>query len=163
MNTDNRSPAQQPANLAPVYLDDQPITLQDAQPKVSAILSAGGKPETTDVKWLQQPNTQGKALRSEEVLDRTTDPSKPIYLTSTSKAAASADWKGKDAGQEAAAGANAGNPASFGSSTALSPTTAPAAAGETAASQAKSDDTLGLQDDANTETGESGRTATSDQ
>jgi hypothetical protein len=70
-------------NLAPVYLDNKPINLKDPKPKVSAVLSAGGKPETTDVKWLQfQPNTQGKSLRSEEVLDRTTDPTKPIYLTS---------------------------------------------------------------------------------
>jgi hypothetical protein len=78
-------------NLAPVYLDNKPINLKDPKPKVSAVLSAGGKPETTDVKWLQfQPNTQGKSLRSEEVLDRTTDPSKPIYLTSTAKGGASA-------------------------------------------------------------------------
>jgi hypothetical protein len=78
MNTDK---------LAPVFLDNKPITLNDPKPKVSAILSASGKPETTDVKWLQfQPNSQGKALRGEEVLDRTTDPSKPIYLTSTAKA-----------------------------------------------------------------------------
>jgi hypothetical protein len=73
-------------NLAPVYLDNKPINLKDPKPKVSAVLSAGGKPEATDVKWLQfQPNSPGKTLRGEEVLDRTTDPSKPIYLTSMAK------------------------------------------------------------------------------
>ena len=95
MNTDTQTPS-----LAPVYLDNKPISLKDPKPKVSAILSASGKPETTDVKWLQfQPNTQGKPLRNEEVLDRTTDPSKPIYLTSTAKgqAAANPAWKGKEA------------------------------------------------------------------
>lgn len=70
-------------NLAPVFLDNKPVSLKDPRPKLSAILSASGRPETTDVKWLQfQPNTPGKSLRSEEVLDRTTDPTKPIYLTS---------------------------------------------------------------------------------
>lgn len=78
----NDSPTQAP-NLAPVYLDNKPVSLKDPKPKVSAILSALGRPETTDVKWLQfQPNTPGKTMRSEEVLDRTTDPTKPIYLTS---------------------------------------------------------------------------------
>ena len=75
-------------NLAPVFLDNKPVSLKDPKPKLSAILSASGRPETTDVKWLQfQPNTPGKSLRSEEVLDRTTDPSKPIYLTSAPKTA----------------------------------------------------------------------------
>jgi hypothetical protein len=70
-------------NLAPVFLDNKPVSLNDPKPKLSAILSASGKPDTTEVKWLQfQPNTPGKSLRSEEILDRTTDPSKPIYLTS---------------------------------------------------------------------------------
>ncbi|MHB1262586.1 MAG: hypothetical protein ACYC2H_12820 [Thermoplasmatota archaeon] len=88
--------------LAPVFLDNQPISLKDPKPKVSAVLSASGKPEATEVKWLQfQPNTQGKALRSEEVLDRTTDPTRPIYLTSTNKGQAPA-FGAK--GNEAAAG-----------------------------------------------------------
>lgn len=90
MNTDK---------LAPVFLDNQPISLKDPRPKVSAVLSASGKPEATEVKWLQfQPNTQGKSLRSEEVLDRTSDPSKPIYLTSTAKGqATSFGAKGNEA------------------------------------------------------------------
>ncbi|MEA3136397.1 MAG: hypothetical protein QOC71_678 [Thermoplasmata archaeon] len=81
--------------LAPVFLDNKPVSLNDPKPKVSAILTAGGRPEATDVKWLQfQPNTQGKPLRSEEVLDRTSDPSKPIYLTSAKLAGGSASGKG---------------------------------------------------------------------
>ena len=49
------------------------------------------------MKWLQfQPNTQGKSLRSEEVLDRTTDPSKPIYLTSTAKGGQGGASMGKE-------------------------------------------------------------------
>lgn len=72
-----------PENLAPIYLDNQPITLKDPKPKLSAVLSASGKTDVTDVKWLQfQPNTPGKTLRAEEVLDRTSEPNKPIYLTS---------------------------------------------------------------------------------
>ena len=43
----------------------------------------------TDVKWLQfQPGTQGKPLRPEEVLDRTSTPNVPIYLTSGARPAA---------------------------------------------------------------------------
>lgn len=69
-------------NLAPVFLDNKPVTLKDPKPKLSAILSASGRTDTTDVKWLQFQPTAGKSVRNEEVLDRTTDPSKPIYLTS---------------------------------------------------------------------------------
>lgn len=70
-------------NLAPVFLDNKPIDLQDPKPKLSAIISASGKSNVTNVKWLQfQPGTQGKPLRPEEVLDRTSNPTMPIYLTS---------------------------------------------------------------------------------
>lgn len=70
--------------LATVYLDNQPISLQDARPKVSAILFASGKPNATDVKVLQsRSDTQGKPLRPEEIVDRTSEPNKPIYLTCT--------------------------------------------------------------------------------
>ncbi len=95
-------------NLAPVYLDNKPVSLQDPKPKVSAILSAGGKTGATDVKWLQfQPGTQGKSMRPEEVLDRTSEPSKPIYLTSAVKgpATATTGQVAKTAGGQAAAGA----------------------------------------------------------
>jgi len=165
MNPDNQPQANQ--NLAPVYLDNKPISLKDAKPKVSAILSAMGKPETTDVKWLQfQPNSQGKALRSEEVLDRTTDPGKPIYLTSTAKGAGAAGqgagWKGK----EAAAGgfAPAIAPAFAGGPGGAAAKTGPGAKGEKAppADQDGDGDDAGMQDDAEVG-GESGRTATTDE
>jgi hypothetical protein len=69
--------------LAPVFLDNQPVNLKEPKPKVSAVLSASGKPETTDVKWLKfQTDKTGQSLRSEEIVDRTADPAKPIYLTS---------------------------------------------------------------------------------
>ena len=72
-----------PEKLAPVFLDNKPVSLNDPRPKVSAVLTAGGKPETTDVKWLKfQTDTSGKSLRGEEILDRTADPAKAIYLTS---------------------------------------------------------------------------------
>jgi hypothetical protein len=72
--------------LAPVYLDNQPVTLKEPKPKVSAILSAGGKPNATEVKWLKSSSdTQGKPLRLEEVVDRTSEPTKAIYLTCASK------------------------------------------------------------------------------
>lgn len=70
-------------NLAPVFLDNKPIDLQDPKPKLSAIITASGKSNVTNVKWLQfQPASQGKPLRPEEVLDRTSNPTMPIYLTS---------------------------------------------------------------------------------
>jgi hypothetical protein len=89
----------QPDKLAPVYLDNKPVNLKDPKPRVSAILSASGKPETTAVKRLQvETNPQGRSLRSEEVVDRTTDPSKPIYLTSTAKGGPETPaWKGTGA------------------------------------------------------------------
>ena len=70
-------------NLAPVFLDNKPVVLQDPKPKLSAIITASGKSNVTNVKWLQfQPASQGKPLRPEEVLDRTSNPTMPIYLTS---------------------------------------------------------------------------------
>lgn len=171
MNTDNQ--AQANPNLAPVYLDNKPIALKDARPKVSAILSAMGKPETTDVKWLQfQPNSQGKALRSEEVLDRTTDPSKPIYLTSNAKGAGAsgqgAGWKGKEA---AAGGLAPAIAPAFGGGSGTGGTdpahkqagSAQGAKGEKALRADQDDsDAAGMRDDAEVG-GESGRTATTDE
>ncbi len=70
--------------LATVYVDNQPLSLADAMPKVSAILFASGKPSSTKVKWLQsRTDTVGKTMQSEEVVDRTSEPSKAIYLTCT--------------------------------------------------------------------------------
>lgn len=69
--------------LAPIFLDDKPITLKDPKPKVSAVLSAGGQAGDMQVKWLQtQAGTQGTFLRPDATLDRTSEPTKAIYLTS---------------------------------------------------------------------------------
>lgn len=101
-------------NLAPVFLDDQPVTLQDARPKVSAILAAVGKPDATQVKWLKSSSdTTGKTLRAEEVVDRTAQ-TQPIYLSSGQKGAGTGASQGAQAGgrQREGAGAEAsgGNP-----------------------------------------------------
>lgn len=87
--------------LAPVFLDDQPVTLQDARPKVSAILAAVGKPDATQVKWLKSSSdTTGKTLRSEEVVDRTSQ-SQPIYLSSGQKGAGTGGFQsGQGAGKQ---------------------------------------------------------------
>ncbi len=104
-------------NLAPLYLDNQPVTLKDAKPKLAAILSALGKPATTEVKWLRsKSDTQGKSLRAEEVVDRTTEPSTPIYLTSTARGQSGTGMGGKTAeGQSGAGFAGKGGAASGGS------------------------------------------------
>jgi len=70
--------------IAKVYLDNQPISLLDPRPMVSSILFSCGKPESSTVQLLEsRTDVKGKALRPEEVVDRTADPTKPIYLTSS--------------------------------------------------------------------------------
>lgn len=72
-----------PEPLAPIYLDNKPIVLKDPKPLVSAVLSAGGQEGVTQVRWLQaQSSPQGTLLRADHALDRTSEPTKPIYLTS---------------------------------------------------------------------------------
>jgi len=76
--------------LAPIFLDNKPIALKDPKPKVSAVLSAGGHAGATEVKWLQtQAGTQGIFLRPDHTLDRTSEPTKAIYLTSLVRGPAS--------------------------------------------------------------------------
>lgn len=145
-------------NLAPVYLDNKPVSLKDPKPKVSAILSASGRPEATDVKWLQfQPNTPGKTLRGEEVLDRTTDPTKPIYLTS-----AKPQWAAGAAGTEAKpkegeAGFTPRIAPAFGETPKAVPATP-----KKAPADVKDEGSAGMRHDADVG-GESGRTATADE
>lgn len=135
-------------NLAPVFLDNKPVSLKDPKPKLSAILSASGHPETTDVKWLQF-NAAGKPLRSEEVLDRTTDPSKPIYLTSGKGSQGASGKGGQSAGGQGQgasgqwAGGQGGKPKE--GSSASNPNI-----GKTAGSKhpTTDDDDSGMQDDA---------------
>lgn len=70
-------------HLAPIFLDNKPVDLQDPMPRLSEILTAGGKTSATDVKWLHvQPGSRDRSLRPEEVVDRTSTPNVPIYLTS---------------------------------------------------------------------------------
>jgi hypothetical protein len=96
-------------NLAPVYLDNQPVSLQDPKPKVSAVLSALGKPDATEVKWLQfQPGTQGKSMRSDEILDRTSEPSKPIYLTSAAWGPSGTGMGSQSKGAQGGSGSGSG-------------------------------------------------------
>src|SRR5688572_11212554 len=72
------------ARLAPVFLDDVPVRLRQARPRVSAVLEARGKPATTVVRWLQtRADPAGASLSPAAVLDRTFRPGQPIYLTSS--------------------------------------------------------------------------------
>ncbi len=73
------------AQLAPVYLDDNRVTLQgDPKPKVSKILLAGGK-EGTDfevVRLRSQDDNEGTTVGADEVIDRTAQSDYPVYLRS---------------------------------------------------------------------------------
>lgn len=72
--------------LAPIFLDNKPVDLKDPKPRVSSVLSAGGRPGVTEVKWLQtQTSNQGTFLRPDHTLDRTSTPTKPIYLSSQAR------------------------------------------------------------------------------
>lgn len=93
-----------PETLAPIYLDNKAIALKDPKPMVSAVLAASGREGVTQVRWLQaQSSTQGTLLRPDHTLDRTSEPTKPIYLTSVSTMAVKAPtptaptppWQGK--------------------------------------------------------------------
>jgi hypothetical protein len=74
--------------LAPVYLDNEPVSLMgDPRPQVSKVIAATGKhPEKFDVMLLHSENdTEGKRLGLDEVIDRTEEPTKAIYLTCVEK------------------------------------------------------------------------------
>jgi hypothetical protein len=68
--------------LAPVYLDDEPVALpDDPRPRVAVVLAAGGRrPEGVAV-VLQQGRGTGVRVGPDEVLVRTQEPTRPIYLT----------------------------------------------------------------------------------
>jgi len=71
--------------LATVYLDDADVGLMgDPRPTVSKIVAAGGKhPGTVQVVRTQSSSDQkGRALRMDDVIDRTVEPTRPIYLRS---------------------------------------------------------------------------------
>lgn len=71
--------------LATVYLDNASVGLMgDPRPQVSKIVAAGGKqPGRVQVVRTRSPTDQkGTALRMEDVIDRTAEPTQPIYLRS---------------------------------------------------------------------------------
>jgi hypothetical protein len=73
-----------PQPLAPVYLDDEPVSLLgDPRPQVSKVLAASGR-EAGQVRVRRLEDEQdhdGIAVALDAFLDRTTEPTKPIYLT----------------------------------------------------------------------------------
>jgi hypothetical protein len=80
MNRTMKTPA-----LATVYLDNQRIGLMgDPRPRVSKIVASVGKrPESVQVlRGQSATDLRGKPLLPEDVIDRTSEPTKPIYLTS---------------------------------------------------------------------------------
>lgn len=70
--------------LSRVFLDGYPITLMgdEAVPPLSRIVRAGGKhPDRVDVLYLTSPSDlQGRAVAPDELIDRTVEPTRPIYL-----------------------------------------------------------------------------------
>lgn len=80
--------------FSPIYFDGQPIKLlgDEARPPLSRIVRAGGHvPGRVDVQVLSSPkDLSGHLLPPGEVIDRTVEPSKPIYLRSVPRAEAPA-------------------------------------------------------------------------
>ena len=85
-----RPPSRPKENLSRVYLDDYPITLMgdEATPPLSRIIRAGGKkPDRVDVIYLTSPaDRKGRAVDPETIIDRTAEPTRPIYLRTLPKA-----------------------------------------------------------------------------
>lgn len=73
-----------PADLAPVYLDDRPVLLMgDPRPNVGKVMAASGK-RTARAGVVRLPgpgDAQGVPMGLGDVLDRTEEPTVPIYLT----------------------------------------------------------------------------------
>jgi hypothetical protein len=70
--------------LAPVYLDNQPVSLMgDPRPRVAKVVAASGRPAGSyDVVLLEdEADRSGVLVGLEDVLDRTQEPTRPIYLT----------------------------------------------------------------------------------
>lgn len=72
--------------LSPVYLDGNAVDLlgDEARPRLSRIVqSVGKRPDRFDVRWLASPfDAKGLTLGRDEVIDRTLEPTKAIYLRS---------------------------------------------------------------------------------
>lgn len=75
--------------LSKIYFDDRPVQLlgDESRPRLERIVHAGGKsPEAVDVLVLAaRKDKTGHLLRAGEVIDRTVEPAKPIYLRSVPK------------------------------------------------------------------------------
>lgn len=83
-------PSTKPATLSTVYLDNQRIGLMgDPRPPVAKIVAAAGQaPDAVHVLRSRSPDSAGTPVRLDDVVDRTADPTKAIYLTCRPKARA---------------------------------------------------------------------------
>jgi hypothetical protein len=76
--------------LSRIYFDDLPVKLlgDESRPPLERIVRAGGKvPSQVDVLVLASPkDKKGHVLAPGEIIDRTVEPAKPIYLRSVLKA-----------------------------------------------------------------------------
>lgn len=86
-----KPPVMKTPALATVYLDNASVGLMgDPHPLVSKIVVAGGKhPGSVQVLRTQSATDQkGKPVRMDDVIDRTAEPTRPIYLRSRPNATA---------------------------------------------------------------------------
>lgn len=84
-----KPPAMKTPALATIYLDDERVGLMgDPMPRVSKIVAAVGKrPDSVHVLRVQSAHDlRGQPVRLDDVIDRTAEPTRPIYLTSKPKA-----------------------------------------------------------------------------
>jgi hypothetical protein len=84
-----KAPAMKTPALATVYLDNERVGLMgDPMPRVSKVVAALGKrPDSVHVLRVQSPHDlKGQPVGLEDVIDRTAEPTRPIYLTSKPKA-----------------------------------------------------------------------------
>ncbi|MES2154712.1 MAG: hypothetical protein V4510_06205 [bacterium] len=74
-----------------VYLNDVPVTLtgDQARPRLSRVVrDGGGQPDDVEVRWLTKASDPtGPLLHPEAVIDRTANPTQPIYLWSVARRA----------------------------------------------------------------------------
>lgn len=86
-----KPPAMKTPALATVYLDNASVGLMgDPLPRVSKIVAAGGKqPGSVQVVRARSATDQrGEPLRMDDVIDRTAEPTRAIYLRSKPTAVA---------------------------------------------------------------------------
>jgi hypothetical protein len=80
-----KTPAMKTPALATVYLDNANVGLMgDPRPRVSKIVAASGRhPSTVRVIRTQSSSDQkGTPVSMEDIIDRTAEPTRPIYLLS---------------------------------------------------------------------------------